>query len=461
MNGRTFYDVHMHAFNLSHPSLLSFLRRQVRDIFGRWRNVSRLRLVLIGIAVFIALLLPLILPLTVGWVVFVGLRHGRGVKAMVASWKRLRDSALNLLAVLESEVGSSFMLIENCLRGRNSLLDDEGLHIAGKTYETVVLTPLMMDFGYKAKSGQGAAPRFHYDLATGKPIVEQVIDVFNAIKSYRDTKTDADLIARFPNLGANSRRVFEIYPFLGLNPANYGLDEIEKLLEKYFSDFEDGDAKRRDKLFSKLGVFDGDIDHLGSYFFAGIKVYPPLGFDPWPEPRDGDAHKKVVRLYETCEKKGIPITSHGGKGGFVVAPKQELLAFTDMSKWTAVLGEYQRLRLCLAHLPARAGMLGYEKKRLEQLLRLVQNAENFYVDISCRATNEEYYRRLRDILDEYSGSEREKLTSRILFGTDFSVNLMGVDSYSGFINLFSETKHLTDEEKIAFCSDNPARFLFG
>ncbi len=57
-------------------------------------------------------------------------------------------------------------------------------------------------------------------------------------------------------------------------------------------------------------------------------------------------------------------------------------------------------------------------------------------------------------------ADAEKLRSRILFGTDFAVNLMWIDSYNGYLGLFSRTAALTPEEKHAFCSTNPERFLF-
>ena len=43
----------------------------------------------------------------------------------------------------------------------------------------------------------------------------------------------------------------------------------------------------RKKLFNAMGKFSGDFENREECknIFAGIKVYPPLGFDPWPEER--------------------------------------------------------------------------------------------------------------------------------------------------------------------------------
>ena len=92
----TFYDVHMHAFNLSHPYLLAFVRRfkikpSHREIF-RW------------LGPVLALLAPVIMenPL-----------FERYVEPRI---KRRLNRLTNLLAVMENDLGSYFLLVEDCLR---------------------------------------------------------------------------------------------------------------------------------------------------------------------------------------------------------------------------------------------------------------------------------------------------------------------------------------------------------
>jgi len=139
---------------------------------------------------------------------------------------KLLKASANLLVVLENDIGSTFLLMENCLREQeNPILNKDGLHIGGETYTSIVLTPLMMDFGYKGNRspGDGSIRRFHYDIRVGKPIVGQVVDVFRAIRMYVKTESTADLTKKFPSLQPGTKRMFEIYPFLGLNPANYSL----------------------------------------------------------------------------------------------------------------------------------------------------------------------------------------------------------------------------------------------
>ena len=268
-------------------------------------------------------------------------------------------------------------------------------------------------------------------------------DVFNGIRKYRDARPDG---------------LFEIYPFLGLNPRNYEMGRLQTMLDKYFGDY----TGSHEDLSSNMGQFDGNIENLGSNSFAGIKVYPPLGFDPWPD--DDSGRTKVRHLYQYCCQKGIPITAHGSEGGFVTVPKKEAKRLSSIGKWRSVLEqpEFSRLKLNLAHFPLREKLLWVfpKRKRLGEILRLVRDHENVYVDFSNRAVDRSYYLALRRLIDRSPGELRSKLKSRVLFGTDFTVNLMSVDSYNEYLGLFSDNDSFSDAEKNEFCSVNPERFLF-
>jgi len=455
MEERTFFDIHLHAFDLSHLSLSAFVGRVLRDLpKGLWLDGGWWRVPLLVLGSLLLFSLGLVLILTY---VFppLRLRVFALARGLTGGLKRLAGRMLNLLYVLENDIGSMFLLVENCLRDPEApLLRTDGLHVGGERYGKVVLTPLMMDFGYKDKTPPGRKPKrwLRYDVPAERPIVDQVEDLFRGIREYLETESNAKVAQRYPALRPGTPRVFEIYPFLGLNPANYTKEGIEGLLAKYFG----AHTGRREDFRGRLGEFDGEIEHMGSHFFAGIKLYPPLGFDPWPE-GDHEAMAKVKLLYGTCSEKGIPLTTHGGGGGFVVVDRKRLAQVTDVGKWARVLAAYPDLTLNLAHFPTGRR----ERKRRERTLELVVKYDNVYIDISCRATSEKYYRELRRLLDRLPRADAEKLKSRILFGTDFAVNLMWVDSYNRYVGLFSETQVLTSEEKRAFCSQNPEQFLFG
>ena len=102
------------------------------------------------------------------------------------------------------------------------------------------------------------------------------------------------------------------------------------MLDKYFGAY----SGSYDALKSNFGKFHGDIDSLGSNFFAGIKVYPPMGFDPWPEA--GLERDKVEILYQYCCKKNIPITAHCSEIGFNLDNNAD--TYTSPKKWRRFWG---------------------------------------------------------------------------------------------------------------------------
>lgn len=398
MAERTFFDIHNHAMNLSHPYLLAFIQRV---------NIDR-TLFLNSIPVI----------------------------SSIASLyiKKKLTHIKNLLSVMENDMGSFFLLMEDCLKeAENPLLKDGELTIGGNSYTKVVLTPLMMDFGYKEIMNQD----IHYNKPSKKPIVEQVVDVFNGIRAYKHSST-----------------FFEIYPFLGLNTKNYDLPRIETMLDKYFDNY----TGSRDDLYNNMGNFNGDIEQLGSNSFAGIKLYPPMGFDPWPE--DSAEREKVTYLYNYCCERQIPVTVHCSEEGFVLA--EEAQYYTTPSRWQEVLSRHTNLKLNLAHFGRQDKRLKIfpRKEWLKTIVNLILSYDNVYTDFSYRGLDDNYYESLRKLIDKIPSADQEKLNTHILFGTDFMINLMDIESYNKYLDVFSKTNFLTDEEKNTFCCTNPEKFLF-
>lgn len=99
-------------------------------------------------------------------------------------------------------------------------------------------------------------------------------------------------------------------------------------------------------------------------------------------------------------------------------------------------------------------------KRLKAVLKVISRYENVYVDFSCRALDHTYYNALKKLLTDSSPELRRKLSEHILFGSDFSVSLMGVQSYNDYLAIFSSDSSFDSTEKNRFCSSNPESFLF-
>lgn len=436
----TFYDIHLHAFNISHPYLHIFLERfdinaRVNSMISSLKNPFR-------IIVYTFLL----------WIAWAAAFIPRlGSRLSLFIMKKI-NPANNLISVMENDVGSFFLLIENCLR-EHGRLDNKGLMVSGKRYSRIVLTPLMMDFEHRRLDIEKR--KFHYNRLSKKPIGEQIVDVSNAIKKYKEFEYTDEFEKQFPSLklddsGENTKRLFEIYPFLGINTKNYKSEEaIRQLLNKYFAKYK---GSRQD-MFNSMGSLNYDN------FFAGVKLYPPLDFDPWPEDNEIEL-RKVKCLYEYCMEKKLPITIHSPDSGWGVLPKKELKQITSISKWGKVLSNYKELKLNLAHFPILEKRLKVlENTRLEQIVDLVSRYQHVYVDFANRALKEKYYKELIKYINKKPTTLGNKLKSRILFGSDFPINLMSIDSYEEYVGVFSESSSIHDLKE-QFCSVNPERFLF-
>ncbi len=452
---KKFYDVHMHAFNLAHPNLSAFIKRFL------WDRGPAIVLYIAGAIVVLYVLftyfgnyMTAVLGGLLGFVLLLTFLHvacpsklSRMFFSLIA---RIFKRHLNLLALMENDLGNYFLLTEQVL-GRD--LQGGKIPVNGTVYDRIVLTPLMMDFGSKNIVSRllpyGALP-------IRKPIAQQVTDLFNGIRTY---------VRKSPD------RMFEIYPFLGVNPQGYSLPELQDLLDKYFGQYE----RSAGALHANMGGFNGNIDDLGGNFFAGIKVYPPLGFDPWPE--DGadwqEQRKKVEWLYDFCCCRNIPVTTHCSDGGFIVDSLFVSHRRTTPEKWAKVLAGYPALKLNLAHMGEQKSLLsrsiyGIGKRRWgDTVFELIAKYDNVYTDFSCMEFDDKSYAALRQLIN-FKSWELEKilagkpytLRDKVLFGSDFMINLQWIGSYNDYLDYFAKTKHLTGPEKELFCSGNPERFLF-
>jgi len=400
MKSKLFFDIHCHAMDLSHPNLLAFIKRLP------WRAIL--------------LLSPIL---------------------MFLGGKKL-ERVSNLLSIMENDIGGIFLIMEFYLKHDAQIQND-----LLTNYDTIVLTPLLIDFGYK-----NITTDTYYKIPPEKPIVDQTIDVFNGISKYCSNELVKISSDEYDTQPRNNKAIFEIYPFLGINTRNYELVKIDKMLDKYFGTYA-GSEDSYKALQANLGKFDGNIDTLGSNFFAGIKVYPPIGFDPWPEP--GPEREKVIKIYEYCCGKNIPITTHCRDGGFILDKNAE--TYTSPARWEEVLKNYPNLKLNIAHFGHQGNTLFFfpNRKWQREVVGLVQEYPKVYTDFSCRAFQDDYYKSLIEVI----GSNK-RLLERTLFGTDFMINLLWIDSYNEYLTIFRNTKNLSDKEKERFCSTNPWNFLF-
>jgi len=443
---RKLYDIHYHLFDLSHPNLLAFLlrddlitKKKVRDVLDK---------------------LPFILKITPLWLAsFFSGKISERVKDFL---KHDTGNVLNLLSVMEGAVDYHFLYTEHFLLKEKLYFGDSDSFM----YNKIAVSPLIIDFGYKGME----KPDCFYNYPPAKPVVNQILDLLRAIYFYYnyDIIIHPEKPEKFkliPTTKPKEKKLFEIYPFLGINTQNYDLSEIAELFDKYFRGYEDDHypSDRQARLFNKLGTVNVDLEDMifrrkeaidSDYYsclFAGIKLYPPLGFDPWPSD-DQTELDKVRFLYSECIRRKLPVTVHCSDGGFKTSPEARNLT-EPSQKWQMVLSrpEYSNLKINFAHMGSQSGG---NSEWLQTILADIEGNHNVYTDCSCLTPHEEDYEIVKRVMNEDS-------ESHILFGTDFIINLIWSDSYNEYLNNFIQSKVLDDRQKKLIGEINPERFLFG
>jgi hypothetical protein len=413
MPSREFYDIHCHALTLSDPSFINVI------------NTVRARRMELLYSQFVSM------------------------EYLSSSFFRKGGEKLrNMLSVMENSPSDIFFLMEDDLRGKYKKNDDElplivdgKLTIASMPYRKLIIAPLLMDFG---KPGP-YKPDTYYDSFPAKRIEAQIMAVLLGVKEYRRLRPDGFL---------------EIHPFLGINPANYTPESMQQFLDFWFSGYLRG-RKNANKEFAGMSHYKLEKGKCSCSPFAGIKLYPPLGFDPWPEP--GQDRETVKILYAFTQKYAIPITTHCDDGGFRILPIEQAMLQTAPSRFKDALARYPDLLLNFAHLgsqysrPLRRAPVTQWR---DEIFAYMREYPGVYADFSFNGVDPEYYAMLSTTVGGMDKSWRDKVESRIMFGSDFMVNLFKIRSYADYYRVF-EHSALSGEQKYRFASENPRRFLFG
>lgn len=335
----------------------------------------------------------------------------------------------NLLAVMENDPGDIFMLMEDDLAGGYARPGDPppplragAFHMCGREYRKLAIAPLIMDFSRPGPRGSD----LYYNRPPAKPVEIQILDLLAGINAYRKARPEGFL---------------EIHPFLGVDPANHSLESLQRLVGQWFGAF------RRGK---------------GTGAFAGVKLYPPLGFDAWPEaPAE---REKAEFLFGECEARGIPIITHCDDQGFRTIGMEEAWKLSSPHRFRPVLERFPELRIDFAHFGRRyASPLvrgGDPGEWRDAIVALMLEYPHVYADFSFNGVAPEYYRELSGCLDLLSPADRETVSGRLMFGSDFPMCLVKVESYLEYYRVF-EGSSIAPALRHRFASENPARFLSG
>ncbi len=361
----------------------------------------------------------------------------------------LKDSIENTMTAFAQPIGSTFQMMENDLKGRFRNERNKGsypdlpyiregqLHFRDNAYDKILLCPLLMDFS----QSQRDIARLYYTRPAEDKITPYALDTIEGIKRYYEE---------------NPEGLFEFYPFIGINPPMHYFSFIQELLERFIE-------------LSHTIHAPHTIQEKGFY---GIKLYPPLGTDPWP--KDPQELRKMRYIYSFAEKNRIPIITHCDDQGFRGVPIKEAWEYTDPATWRSVLENYPALKIDFAHVGRQYATRGRSISLLDSvqnllnktptsewfysLMKLIQDFDNVYTDISFTGAYPEFYTTLINYMNTLSTAEREKLEARLMFGSDFSVNLLKVESYSAYYRIV-ETSPLDNTLIDKIVSSNPLRFI--
>jgi predicted TIM-barrel fold metal-dependent hydrolase len=198
--------------------------------------------------------------------------------------------------------------------------------------------------------------------------------------------------------------------------------------------------------FSKKINTTGEPELDGTSPFVGIKIYPSLGYLP--------NHPTLMDIFEICEKKNIPVTTHAGGSRThtsfdkMVLPRREyntsngtwtdkwFPAETNLSDpnidlykqvllypqiWEKVLYPYPNLKLNIAHMGSGDEWETVNNKNkwgsLKQTIDLVSKYNNVYADFSYSFHKKE---NLKWLFNKMNNTPI--LHSKIMYGSDFFLN---------------------------------------
>lgn len=361
-----------------------------------------------------------------------------------------------LVAVVEHSIKDQIALYEGDLRGdflhpscdekgekneKNSLkpiLDEKGIHICSTDYDKLVLCAQIMDFDLKSSENA-------YYPSPKHDIVKHANEILDGIN-------------QFKNENPNSK--VEVLPFFGINPLNYEEDYIAQVLENCFAT-----EKEKPEKFHLSEKFHLNTKSSAKTKFAGIKLYPPMGFDPFPSDKTLMAKNEI--LFDFCEKNAIPIVTHCDDQGFRMVPLNYSFEYTSPERWLKVLEKHPNLYLDFAHFGTQYyhGMIEklkhHELSWRDMILFAMKEYPHVYSDLSFGGVDTDMWEEVTSVVQKARDEEKEIYSKRLLYGTDWPLSLSKIQSvlayWTGFENGFSSAA--TTELADRILSKNPETFL--
>ncbi|MDR2008859.1 MAG: amidohydrolase [Bacteroidales bacterium] len=348
--------------------------------------------------------------------------------------KHAIEKLANLLNVMSHSQSEIIDLVENDLNGfflksakEKPFIKEGEFRIREMNFDKYCMTPLVMDFNVAYQNYEN----LYYNIKQNKDVEYFAESFYSSVNEFYKKNPDSKL---------------ELYPFLGINTPSYELKQIEKFLHRYLRRYEP--VKRSTSMASR------------SALFAGIKLYPPLGFDPWPS--DKKEREKVELIYNFAVEKNIPVTTHCDDGGYRIIAPEEAWKYTSPDRYSEILKKYPGLKINFAHLGQQYyrsyGIFKQNDWRIK-IFKLMLEYPNVYSDFSFSIIAKNYFKTIMEEIKEFEKDEQKIIMDRIMFGSDFNINLNKVNSYTEYLRIF-EDSILPDDLIMKFCNKNPEKFLF-
>ena len=230
------------------------------------------------------------------------------------------------------------------------------------------------------------------------------------------------------------------------------------------------------------------MSELKSGSLLGIKLYPPIGFNPCPK-KLPDQYKE---FFTWCCEQDIPLTAHCQKGSYSAGKEKENLdKNTTPENWKRLLKHpgFENLRINFAHFGGETGTDDmFEPFRTDKdswtyiLIKLLKAYPNTYADISAYDYAKKEHR--NNLVKIFEKDEKgdfgngHKLIDKLLWGSDVPMVISGrsyreghTDKgaskykyyFNGFLKTVNSSKKLTDDQKANIITNmtetNPKRFL--
>lgn len=222
----------------------------------------------------------------------------------------------------------------------------------------------------------------------------------------------------------------------------------------------------------RVGIHSLVYKCFSEYNFAGIKIYPPLGYYPFDE--------RLYQVYRMAEDNGIPITAHCSRGGVFYkgsitkemrkhpktgkefkTRKNKFFTdiYTDPDNYEYLLKDFPKLKINLAHFGGSDEWDKYLQNSIDEdgelswyvkVRELVRKYPNVYTDVS-------YTMYKKDLLPLLKVSlEDEAINKKILFGTDYYMVEQELTEKQFSINLRAS---IGEEKYRLIAEQNPKPFL--